>query len=370
MIPTTHSAAPIRVLIVDDSTVMRTTLSRMMESDHELQVVGVAVDGIDALEQIKSLQPDVVTLDIEMPRMNGIETLTRIMAESPRPVIMISGLTREGARVTLDALDRGAFDFIAKPSFDTPSGIFQLRDVLLAKIKAAAQSPLAQSRGSRKAPARTLPVPPAKIQTTPTILAIGASTGGPKALQEILVGLPADLPTGVLIVQHMPIGFSSQFAERLNRLCKLAVRESTGEETITPGTVYIAPAGWHMTVSSSSLGYRTHLSKSPGGTQHIPSVDILMLSVANVFSSRAMGILLTGMGSDGARGMKAIREAGGWTVGQDAESCAVYGMPRSAAGLGALCRVVPLAQMSSEIMSALSPRANNVAPLTRSHTAP
>jgi two-component system chemotaxis response regulator CheB len=370
MTQTPQQAKPIRVLIADDSALVRAALSRMIESDRELQVAGIAVDGIEALAKIKSLQPDVVTLDIEMPRLNGLETLTRIMIEAPRPVIMISSMTREGARITLDALDRGAFDYLLKPGQDSTFGVHEMREELIAKIKSAVQSPLAASRTPRKAPAVHAPPLFAKMQTVPSILAIGASTGGPKALQDILTQLPAQLPTGVLVVQHMPIGFTAPFAERLNRLCQLDVRESTGEETIEPGTVYIAPAGWHMTVSGTGSRFRTHLSKSPSDTQHTPSVDVLMLSVATVFRNHAMGILLTGMGTDGARGMKAIRDAGGWTVGQDAESCAVYGMPRSAAELDALCRVAPLGRISSEIMSAISPRSILAPPLASLHTIP
>ncbi len=368
MTQTLHQAKPIRVLIADDSALIRTALCRMIESDRELQVAGIAADGIEALEQTKALQPDVVTLDVEMPRMNGLETLTRIMAESPRPVIMISSMTREGARITLDALDRGAFDYIPKPGHDSAFGVLEMREDMLAKIKNAFQSPLARSSAARKTLARGLPPTFIKMQTTPSILAIGASTGGPKALQDILAQLPAQLPAGVLVVQHMPIGFTAQFAERLNRLCQLEVRESAGEETIEPGTVYIAPAGWHLTVGGTGPRYRTHLSKSPGGTQHTPSVDVLMLSVASVFRNQAMGVILTGMGTDGARGMKSIRDAGGWTVGQDAESCAVYGMPRSAAELDALCRVTPLARISSEIISAFSHRPSPIAPAASLHT--
>ena len=353
MTPPPRNPKAIRVLIADDSSFMRAALSRIVESDPDLQVAGIAVDGIDAVEQTKAFLPDVVTLDVEMPRMNGLEALTRIMAELPRPVIMLSSLTREGARITLDALERGAFDFIAKPGAEAALGILDIRADLLAKIKSAAQSPLARiSPLTRKAPVRALPALSAKMGTPPAILAIGTSTGGPKALQDVLSQLPAQLPTGILIVQHMPVGFTAQFAERLNHVCPMTVCESKGEETIEPGTVYIAPAGLHMTVSRDGSRYRTQLGQSPAGTRHTPSVDVLMHSVASVFGNQAMGVILTGMGSDGAQGMKAIRDAGGWTVGQDAESCAVYGMPRSAAEINALSRIAPLHQIASEILAA------------------
>src|SRR5258706_1995887 len=351
----THKPKPIRVRIADDSSVMRTALARMIESDKDLQVVGYAVDGVDAVEQTKALQPDVVTLDIEMPRMKGLEALTRIMAESPRPVIMLSSLTREGTQSTFDALERGAFDFLAKPGAEAVRGIFEIREDLLAKVKNAALAPCPHGGPPvRKAPARALPNLSVQIQTPPTIVAIGTSTGGPQALQEVLSQLPAQLPAGILIVQHMPVGFTAQFADRLNHICQVAVRESKGEETIEPGTVYIAPAGLHMTVNRVGAQYRTQLSKSPAGTLHTPSVDVLMLSVARVFGCHAMGVILTGMGADGALGMKAIRDAGGLTVRQDAGSCAGYGMPPSAAEMNELSRVAPLHLIPGGVMGCLA----------------
>ena len=363
-----HNPNAIRVLIADDSSLMRAALSRIVESDPALEVAGIAIDGMDAVEQVKALQPDVVTLDIEMPRLNGLEALTRIMAESPRPVIMLSSLTREGARITLEALDKGAFDFIAKPGSQAALGIFDIRDDLLAKIKSAKHSPLtrAGSSPSRKAPVRATIGLSATIKTQPAIVAIGASTGGPKALQDVLSQLPLQLPTGIVVVQHMPTGFTAQFAERLNHLCHLSVLEAKGGEIIEPGTVYIAPAGLHMTVSRAGSRYRTQLSSIPTGTLHTPSVDVLMNSVASVFGNHAMGVILTGMGADGAQGMKAIRDGGGWTVGQDAESCAVYGMPRSAAEINALCRVAPLHQIASEILGAVMHPNSSAAAATRS----
>ena len=360
----THDKKTVRVLIADDSSVMRAALSRMIESDRELQIAGYAVDGVDAVEQTKLLEPDVVTLDIEMPRMNGLEALTRIMAECPCPVIMLSSLTREGTRSTFDALERGAFDFLAKPGPEAPNGIFSLREDLLLKVKSAAHSRPTQIVPSvRKAPVRVLPHLAAQISNVPAIVAIGTSTGGPKALQEVLTQLPAELPTGIVVVQHMPIGFTSQFADRLNHLCRMTVRESKSGEIIEPGSVYIAPAGQHMTVARNGAQYRTQLSHLPSGTLHTPSVDVLMHSVASVFGRHAMGVIMTGMGTDGAQGMKAIREAGGWTVGQDAASCAVYGMPRSAAEINALCRVSPLDHIAAEIIAAVTAgtRANAMA---------
>ena len=374
MTPTIPNSKPIRVLIVDDSVFIRSALTKMIRTDPGLQVVGTASNGVEALEQTQALQPDVITLDVEMPRMDGIEALGRIMAEWPRPVIMLSFATREGAETTLRALDIGAFDYITKPGSDGSLSIASVREDLIAKIKIAARSPLAPgSDFSRVLPAEPDQLPAsssARIQVTPTILAIGASTGGPKALQQVLSALPASLPVGVLVVQHMPPGFTAPFAERLNTLCQLRIREAAGGEIIEPGNVYIAPAGWHLTVSRGAAGRcSTEVSKSPSATLHRPSVDILLFSVAETFRSQAMGVLLTGMGVDGARGMKAIHKAGGWTVGQNAETCVVYGMPRAAAEMRALSRVAPLSLVATEIMSALSHSSDAAAPRATSHSA-
>jgi two-component system, chemotaxis family, protein-glutamate methylesterase/glutaminase len=347
--------SPIRVLVVDDSAVTRTALTRMIESHDSLAVVGTAVDGVDGLEKISVLQPDVVTLDVEMPRLNGLETLRRIMSETPRPVIMVSSLTREGAETALEALDCGAFDYVSKQLSYASLDIIQVRDELVAKIKAAAES-------ARKKPVRRIGSAHAKLglpsarsigQVAPAIVTIGTSTGGPKALQQVLPMLPADLPVGVVIVQHMPPGFTGPFAHRLNNLCKVTVREAQQNDVVEPGVVYIAPAGQQMTVyRPSALRTAIRLSHQPADALHVPSVDVLMLSVAEVLRSAAMGIILTGMGADGALGMKAILEAGGITVGQDEATCTVYGMPRTCAEWGILQRVVPLDRIPEQILLA------------------
>lgn len=350
------NSRPIRVLVVDDSAFMRTALTRMIESDESLTVVGTAGDGQEGLQKITTLQPDVVTLDVEMPRLNGLETLKRIMADAPRPVIMVSSLTQEGAETTLEALDRGAFDYVAKQLSYASLDIVQIRDDLVNKIKAAAES-------SRKKGVRRVMAVPGKIsvpvarsvaaQAPPAIVSIGTSTGGPKALQQVLPMLPADLPVGVLIVQHMPPGFTGPFANRLNNLCNVTVREAQQDDVVEPGIVYIAPAGQQMTVCRpSALKAAIRLSHEPANVLHIPSVDVLMLSVAEVFRSLAMGIILTGMGADGAQGMKAIAEAGGITVGQDEASCTAYGMPRTCAEWGILQRVVSLDRIPEQILLA------------------
>ena len=349
-----QESGTIRVLVVDDSAFMRTALTRMIQSDGSLTVVAAAADGQEALEKISQVQPDVVTLDVEMPGLNGLETLRRIMREAPRPVLMVRSLTQEGAEATLEALDCGAFDYVPKQLSDASLDVIQIRDDLVAKIKAAAES-------KRKKPARRVrdSAPVAAVypgiagQVAPAIISIGTSTGGPKALQEVLPMLPADLPVGVVIVQHMPPGFTGPFARRLNKLCKVAVREAQHNDSVEPGVIYIAPAGQQMTVSrSTALKTTIRLSNHPPNMLHVPSVDVLMLSVAEAFRSSAMGIILTGMGSDGALGMKAILDAGGITVGQDAASCTVYGMPRTCAERGILQRVVPLERIPEQVLIA------------------
>lgn len=341
----------IRVLVADDSAFMRTALTRMIESDPGMRVVGTAQTGVEAMEKVTSLEPDVVTLDVEMPRMNGLETLKRIMQDAPRPVIMVSSLTQEGADTTLEALDCGAFDYLSKSSSYASLDIVKIREELVAKIRAAAESRRPRRMMSRVMEARAIA---SSFQLTPTIVAIGTSTGGPKALQEILPMFPEDLPVPVLVVQHMPVGFTGPFAKRLDNLCRVTVREATAEEALEPGKVYIAPAGWQMTVGRKSLSkVEIRLAKRPSDTPHMPSVDVMMHSVAEVYRGLALGVIMTGMGADGALGMDAIRSAGGLTFGQDEASCTVYGMPRACAEMGILRRVMPLEQIPAQVLQAV-----------------
>jgi two-component system, chemotaxis family, protein-glutamate methylesterase/glutaminase len=349
-----ENGRPVGVLVVDDSAFMRTALTRMIDSDPALRVTGTAQNGMQALEKIVELQPDVVTLDVEMPRMNGLETLKRIMQDFPRPVIMVSSLTQAGAETTLEALDIGAFDYVSKQESFATLDVVKIRDDLVAKIKAAAE--MRQRSSAVRLYAKVTPgrSPASGALLLPaTVVAIGTSTGGPKALQQMLPLLPRDLSVGVLVVQHMPIGFTGPFANRLDQLCQVAVKEATHDQTIEGGVVYIAPAGQHLTVvRKSSTKVAARLSAVPESTLHRPSVDVMMLSVAEVFGALAMGVIMTGMGADGVQGMKAIGKAGGLTVGQDEASCTVYGMPRSCAEAGVLKRVVPLIQIPDEILHA------------------
>lgn len=352
------SNSRVKVLIADDSAFMRIALSRMVESDESLCVVGTAQTGPETLTKIDQLQPDVVTLDINMPGLSGLEILKRVMHDSPRPIIVVSSLAQEGAEATLEALALGAFDCLAKRLNYGSLDIVKAQDELVGKIKAAACS--ARTARRRSPRVNRLPSPPVAASLTlsaPTVVAIGTSTGGPKALQEILAALPADLPVGVLIVQHMPVGFTGPFAKRLNNLCHVHVHEAEDGMALTRGHIYLAPAGQHLTVRRRSPAEVVlQVSSTPSDVIHIPSVDIMMLSVAEVFHSLAMGIIMTGMGADGALGMQAIHREGGLTVGQDEATCAVYGMPRTCAEMGILKRVVPLNEIPKQILSALGYR--------------
>lgn len=350
---------PVRVMVVDDSAFMRVALSRIIASETGFEVVATACNGSEALEKIPSLDPDVVTLDVEMPGLNGLETLRHIMNQFPRPVIMVSAVTEEGAEQTFNALAGGAFDYVPKRLSPSSLDILHIRQDLIAKIRAASQSGKSNENNllSRKPPrSSSTPEPSETLPATTAaraIVALGTSTGGPKALQEILPLFPRDFSVPILIVQHMPLGFTGAFARRMDALCAVPVREAAHGETIQAGVVYIAPAGMHMTVAKPSESRAViHLDTRREDCLHIPSVDVLMKSVAETFGNLALGVIMTGMGSDGAEGMKAIRRVGGLTIGQDEASCTVYSMPRACAELGVLSRVVPLSQMPAEILQA------------------
>ncbi len=346
----------VRVLVADDSAFMRAALTRMIESDPTLRVSGTAQTGLEALEKINSLQPDIVTLDVDMPGMDGLETLKRIMQTFPRPVIMVSSLTQEGAETTLEALACGAFDCVPKHSSFMSLDLTKIRADLIAKIKAATEAVLPRPVGRITPTARKAATASARwdCHVPSRIVAVGTSTGGPKALQEILPVLPADLTVAVLVVQHMPPGFTGPFARRLDSLCKMSVREAEDNDWVRPGVVYLAPAGQHMTVHrrmpSDEVAIR--ISRAPQNTLHTPSVDVMMSSVAKVFRASSMGVIMTGMGCDGLQGMRAIARAGGITVGQDEASCTVYGMPRACVESGILQRVLSLPNIPEQILQA------------------
>lgn len=356
MTATLVARTPIRVLVVDDSAFMRTALSRMIASEADLEIVGTATNGADALQKIPSLAPDVITLDVEMPGLDGLQTLRHIMQRFPRPVIMVSAATEKGAEVTFNALSAGAFDYVPKNLSGTSLEILHIQADLIAKIRSAAVARKRSASTDARKPAQSVGcenISPSPA-TAAAIVAIGISTGGPKALQQILPRLPGDLPVPILLVQHMPPGFSSPFAQRLDSLCSIAVREAKHGENLQPATAYLAPAGLHMRVQRRLADSRFMISLDlhPHDALHIPSVDVLMESVASVYHSHAMGVIMTGMGSDGAEGMKAIHRAGGLTIGQDEATCTVYGMPRVCAELGVLHRIVPLPEIPGQIIQA------------------
>ena len=357
---------PTKVLIVDDSPFMRKALERMLQAP-DIVVVGAARDGLDALEKIPLLNPDIVTLDIEMPRLDGLGCLKRIMAEMPRAVLMVSSLTQEGAQATLEALALGAVDFIPKESSLASASILQIQQDLQEKVRKLARSPrFRTSRVPLVPPARLgalapvsaappVPVPQAVARVgglggpMAEILTIGCSTGGPKALQDLLPALPRNLPVPCLVVQHMPGTFTGAFAARLNNLCQVEVKEAEHGEAARPGVVYIAPGGHHMLYRQRGLSGTIELSAEPSASLHRPSVDVLFQSIADNTNRQVLAMILTGMGSDGARGMAALKAKGAHTLAEAEESCVVYGMPRAAFERGCVDQVAPLQDMAGII---------------------
>jgi two-component system, chemotaxis family, protein-glutamate methylesterase/glutaminase len=349
---TSPSRAKIRVLVVDDSAFVRQALSRMIASAPDMEVAGTATDGLDGVEKAKSLAPDVITLDIQMPRLGGLEALQRIMAESPVPVLLLSSLTQEGAEVTLRGLDLGAVDFVDKSRVQGSMNLLGLAEELQSKIRALAWS--RERRASALASALPSAAAAAGAARGPMeAVVIGTSTGGPPALQVIIPSLPADLNLAILIVQHMPLGFTRSLAQRLASKSQLPVREAEDEELVKPRTVLIAPAGKHMRLRRRGSVIRVLLDDEPRDALHRPSVDVLMTSVAKAYGSRVLGLVLTGMGADGVEGLRAIRAAGGQTVAESEETCVIYGMPKAAVEAGVVDRVVPLTRMADEIRAAV-----------------
>lgn len=339
---------PVRVLIVDDSAVMRQLLSTLLSADPEIEVVGTAGDPYIARDRIKALNPDVVTLDIEMPHMDGVTFLRKIMTLRPMPVIMVSTLTQAGAEITLEALEIGAVDFIAKPTTDLANAMAGLAEELQEKIKAAAHTRISARRVSRPALASRRE---RQVRSSDKIVVIGASTGGVEALKTVLMGLPAECPP-ILITQHMPPRFTAAFAERLNRECPMTVSEATHNEVVEPNHAYIAPGSHHLELVRASGHYRCSLSDGPTVSGHRPSVDTLFRSVARIAGKGAIAVILTGMGKDGAEGLLELRKAGATTLGQDEASSLIYGMPKAAFERGAVMRQYSLSHMADAILDA------------------
>ena len=348
----------IKVLIVDDSALMRALLTEIINAAPDIEVVGAAPDPIVAREMIKSLSPDVLTLDVEMPKMDGLEFLSRLMKLRPMPVIMISSLTERGSEVTLQALELGAVDFLPKPRMENISLLQDYSEEIRDKIRAAYGARLKTTVAPALRPAVAkispgMPFPPLSGRLlSEKLIAIGASTGGTEAIKDVLVALPAQVP-GIVIVQHMPESFTASFAKRLDSLSQVRVIEAQGGERIEPGHAYLAPGHSHLLVKKSGSGYVTELSKEDPVNRHRPAVDVLFRSVAGLLRHNAIGVILTGMGKDGAQGLLEMRQAGAWTIGQNQESCVVYGMPREAALVGAIEEAVPLPEVAEHIMARL-----------------
>lgn len=337
----------VKVLIVDDSALIRQLLTELLQEDPGIEVVGTAADPHIAREKIKQLNPDVVTLDIEMPRMDGLSFLERIMALRPMPVVVVSTLTQKGTDTALRALEMGAVDVVAKPLIDVRSGMHDLQVELVTKVRNAAR---ARPRAREARPAqRPLTVDP-KLSSEGRIVAVGASTGGVEALQRLLTLLPADCPA-ILITQHMPPGFTASFARRLDDVCRMSVTEAEDGQRVLPGHVYIARGNRHLELARSGAQYFCRLHDGPAVSGHRPSVDVLFHSFATTAAANAMGLILTGMGRDGAAGLLEMRKAGARTLGESEESCLVYGMPRAAHEVGATEAEMSLDRLAAEICS-------------------
>ena len=375
----------IRVVVVDDSALVRSLLAEIINQQPDMECIGAANDPLAAREMIRELNPDVITLDVEMPKMDGLEFLSRLMRLRPMPVVMVSTLTERGAEVTLRALEMGAIDFVAKPRLGVASGLRQLGDEIVEKIRIASQARVARLVPAVPAPSASAPVrgaattatalanaavglpsgtrsasvPPSastasrplpRLSTTEKVICIGASTGGTEAVREVLLGLPADCPA-IAITQHMPPGFTASFAARLNSLCPMAVSEARHGERILPGHAYIAPGGKQFRLERSGANYMAVVEDAEPVNRHRPSVEVLFKSAAQVLGPNAYGVMLTGMGGDGATAMKEMRDAGSYNIAQDEASCVVFGMPRMAIQAGAAHEVLPLGKIARALMN-------------------
>ena len=339
-----------KVLIIDDSALVRQILTEILTRDGQLEVVGSAMDPCVAQEKILRLRPDVITLDVEMPRMDGLTFLEKLMRAHPMPVVMVSSLTERGCETTLRALELGAVDFVTKPKLDISTGVMRQASEIVEKVKAAAGARLRPRRVPQARPQRAaLEAPIARtLRTTHHIVALGASTGGTEALREVLCTVPADAP-GMVIVQHMPEKFTASFAARLNTLSRMEIREARDGDRVLPGHALLAPGDRHMELVRSGAEYRVRVFMADAVNHHRPSVDVLFHSCASNAGANAIGMIFTGMGDDGARGLLAMRQAGSHTYAQDEATCVVFGMPKEAIAMGAAEKVLPLDRMASMI---------------------
>lgn len=341
----------IKVLIIDDSALIRRLMTEIINAQPDMTVVGAAADPYAARDLIKASDPDVLTLDVEMPRMDGLDFLEKLMRLRPMPVVMVSTLTERGSDITMRALELGAVDFIAKPKLEIAKGMTEAAEALLERIRMAAKARVQRRERAARAAEAPAAVGNRRVSTEKLII-VGASTGGTEALRAFLTQLPPDAP-GVLIVQHMPVGFTAAFAKRLNGLCRITVKEAEHNERVLPGHAYIAPGSHHLLVQRSGANYMTALSDAPPVNRHKPSVEVLFRSAAQAAGPNAVGIMMTGMGRDGAKAMLEMREAGAYNIAQDEATCVVYGMPREAVQLGAVHDIVPLNEIAARVFAHL-----------------
>ena len=362
----------IKVLIVDDSALIRSVMSEIINSQPDMEVVGAAPDPLVAREMIKQTNPDVLTLDVEMPKMDGLDFLEKLMRLRPMPVLMVSSLTERGSEITMRALELGAVDFVTKPKMSIQSGMREYSDMIAEKIRAAARarvrarvlpaaggaaagsgSPGSPGSAAHGVPGVPLPALRSPLTSSEKLIIIGASTGGTEAIREFLMQMPSDCP-GILITQHMPEGFTRSFARRLDTLCKISVQEAAGGERVLPGHAYIAPGHSHLTLTRSGANYMTKIDQGEPVNRHRPSVDVLFRSAAEAAGKNAVGVILTGMGKDGAAGMLAMKAAGAYNFAQDEASCVVFGMPREAIAVGATHEVGALTALPGMVLGYLA----------------
>ncbi|MBO7780596.1 protein-glutamate methylesterase/protein-glutamine glutaminase [Burkholderia pseudomallei] len=357
----------IKVLCVDDSALIRSLMTEIINSQPDMEVCATAPDPLVARELIKQHNPDVLTLDVEMPRMDGLDFLEKLMRLRPMPVVMVSSLTERGSEITLRALELGAVDFVTKPRVGIRDGMLDYSEKLADKVRAASRARVRQNPQPHAAAAAAAhghagaaaPLINNPLVSTEKLIIVGASTGGTEAIREVLTPLPPDAPA-VLIAQHMPPGFTRSFAQRLNGLCRISVKEAEHGERVLPGHAYIAPGYAHLLLARSGANYIAHLSDEPPVNRHRPSVDVLFRSAAQHAGKNALGVILTGMGRDGAAGLLEMKKAGAYTFAQDEASCVVFGMPREAIAMGGVDDVAPLSDMSRRIMARLASMGDRV----------
>jgi two-component system chemotaxis response regulator CheB len=343
----------IKVLIVDDSALIRSVMSEIISSQPDMEVVGVAPDPLVARELIKQTNPDVLTLDVEMPKMDGLDFLEKLMRLRPMPVLMVSSLTERGSEITMRALELGAVDFVTKPKISIQSGMREYTELIADKIRAAAKARVKARTLAPVKPGVALPQIRNPLTSSEKLIIIGASTGGTEAIREFLMQMPSDCP-GILIAQHMPEGFTTSFARRLDSLCKISVREAAGEERVLPGHAYIAPGHSHLMLVRSGANYVTRIDQAEPVNRHRPSVDVLFRSAATAAGKNAVGVILTGMGKDGALGMLEMKNAGAYNFAQDEASCVVFGMPREAIAVGGTHEVAALTDLPGKVLNYLA----------------